>query len=210
MYKLFFSPGACSMAIHVALNECNQAVALEKVDLHSPQPRPPELLKYNPRGQVPVLLDGDHAIFEGAAILIYLLEKHNSSLLPKSGLERADALQWLMFCNATLHPAYGRVFGAMRAKVDDNAREILLEAAITHVNKLWEDVEKQLEHSSYLAGNQITIADIVLTVIANWSSNLPKPVKIGAKTKALLQQVSKRPTYQKALETEHVEYKAAA
>src|SRR5580704_1768796 len=94
MYKLYYSPGACSMAVHVALNECNQPVTLEKINIR--EPRSPEFLKINPRGQVPVLMDDDLTIREGAAILIYLLEKHQSPLLPKSGKERAVALECLM------------------------------------------------------------------------------------------------------------------
>jgi glutathione S-transferase len=58
MYKLYYSPGACSMAVHVALNECNQPVTLEKVDLMAGAQRNPDFLKINPRGQIPVLVDG--------------------------------------------------------------------------------------------------------------------------------------------------------
>ena len=209
MYKLYYSPGACSMAIHVVLNECNQPVTLEKVDLRGA--RSPEFLKLNPRGQVPVLADGDLIIREGAAILIYLLEKHQSPLLPKSGKERAAALEWLMFCNATLHPAYARCFFLMR-NAQDPAKEQLMGVAIAMINKLWAEVEDRLGKTAYLAGDNITAADILMTVIANWAGHLPNPegVKIGPRTKKLLQTVISRPAYKKALETEQVEYKAAA
>ena len=110
MYKLYYSPGACSMAINAVLNECNQPVTLEKVDISPGKPRAPEFLKVNPRGQVPVLIDDEQILREGAAMLIHICEKHNSPLLPKSGKERDVALEWLMFCNATLHPAYGSQF----------------------------------------------------------------------------------------------------
>ena len=83
------------MAVHIALNECNQPVKLEKSD---PANKTAEFLKYNPRGQVPVLIDDGMVIREGAAILIHILEKHNSPLMPKSGKERTAALEWLMFC----------------------------------------------------------------------------------------------------------------
>ena len=210
MYKLYYSPGACSMAIHVALNECGQAVTLEKVDIMNGQNHSPEFLKLNPRGQVPVLVDGDLVIREGAAQLIYILEKHGSALLPKSGNERTSALEWLMLCNASLHPAYGRVFFLMKNAPNDATKEALFEVAIKAINKLWEEVEERLGQTAYLAGENITIGDILLTVIANWSGHLPKPVVIGPRTKKLLQKVIDRPAYKKALETEHVEYKAAA
>jgi len=78
------------------------------------------------------------------------------------------------------------------------------------LNKLWATVEDRLGHSAWLAGAQITMADILLTVIANWSGNVGKPVTLGPRTKKLLQTVSARPAFQKALQAEQVEYKAAA
>ena len=159
-----------------------------------------------------MLVDGDLVIREGAAILIYLLEKHKSPLLPASGKERAAALEWLMFCNATLHPAYARCFFLMRNVQDAAVKEQLLGVAVAMLNKLWAEVEQRLEQSAYLAGDTITIADILMTVIANWKNHFPNPeaIKMGARTKKLLQAVIDRPAYKKALETEQVQYKAAA
>ena len=210
MYKLYYSPGACSMAVHVALNECNQEVQLEKINIQ--ETRPAEFLKINPRGQVPVLVDGDLVIREGAAMLIYLLEKNKSPLLPSSGPARAAALEWLMFCNATLHPAYARCFFLNKNAKDPAAKEQLMGVGVAMINKLWAEVEERLGKSAWLAGNDITMADILMTVIANWNGYLPKPdeVKIGPKTKQLLQKVIARPSYKKALEVEQIQYKAAA
>jgi glutathione S-transferase len=206
MYTLYYSPGACSMAIHVALNECNQPVKLEKLDMMAGQNRTPEFLKINPLGQVPALIDDGQVLLEGAAQLIHILEKHNSPLLPKSGKERDAALHWLMFCNASLHPAYGRMFFLMKNKADDG----LVDTATKMLNKMWDYVEQQLSQTPYLAGEQITMGDILMTVIANWSARMPKPITIGPNTKKMLQKVITRPAYKKALETEQVEYKVAA
>ena len=208
MYKLYYSPGACSMAIHVALNECNQPVTLEKIDLQAP--RPPEFLKVNPRGQVPVLVDDDQVIREGAAILIYLLEKHKSPLLPASGKDRTMAIEWLMFANASLHPAYSRGFFIMK-NAQDPAKEQLLNTAIAMINKLWADIEQRLGEKPYLAGDSITMADILVSVIGNWIAWYPpNSIQIGPRTKKMFQTVIARPAYAKALAAEHVEYKAAA
>jgi glutathione S-transferase len=210
MYKLYYGAGSCSMAIHIALLECNQQFKLEKVDLMAGQQRSPEFLKINPRGQVPVLVEHDHAIREGAAILIHILEKHQSQLLPRGGKERIAALEWLMFCNATLHPAYARCFFVMRNAEDGAVKDKLLEVAIGRINDLWQEVEQQLAKHPYLCGDQITMADILMTVIANWSTSMPKPVNIGPHTKKLFKNIIARPSYKKAMEVEHVEYKVAA
>lgn len=205
MYKLFYSPGACSLAVHVVLNELEQNHELVNSSIMDGKNRTPEFLQINPRGQVPVLVDGDKVIREGAAILIYLIEKHNSNLLGDKN-NRADAIEWLMFCNATLHPAYSRGFFLMRNAKDE--KDQLLATAVAAINNLWSEVEARLEKHKYLAGDNLTVADILLTVIANWSPRFPG-INIGPKTKNLLKNVSQLPAYQKALGLEQVEYKAA-
>ncbi len=206
MYTLYYMPGACSMAVHVLLNELGQEVKLVNA---AGDPRPADLLKINPRGNVPTLCDDDFVIREGAAQMIYLMDKHMSPLLPRSGKERAAALEWLMFCNATLHPAYGRAFFAMKNFTGD-VQDKVLTAAAENINKLWADVETRLSESPYLAGKDVTMADMLLTVIANWSGNIAKPIQFGPNTKKLFKAMIARPSYQKALQTEKVEYKAAA
>lgn len=207
MYKLYYMPGACSMAIHVLLNELAQPITLVNVrDPHGDAKK--ELLKINPRGQVPTLVDDGHVIREGAAVILTLLDKHPNALMPASGKERATALEWLMFANATLHPAYARGFFAMK-NFDGEVQKKVLDVTIQQINKHWEEVEQRLASSPYIAGKQLTAADILLTVIANWSGNF-NGIKIGQKTKELLRKVIALPSYQKALKTEEVEYKAAA
>jgi glutathione S-transferase len=209
MYQLYYSPGACSMAAHVILNEIGAPMEAIKVDLHAGEGQKPEFLKINPRGQVPVLVDNGKVIRECAAIMIYLMETNNSPLLPKTGEARTRALEWLMFANATLHPAYSRGFGLMRVDIDKAAKDTLTKITVEQINKLWKEVDETLEKSKYIAGDSITAADILLTVIANWSGNFTG-ITFGANVKRLLKEISARPSYQKALKDEQVEYKAAA
>lgn len=209
MYQLYYSPGACSMAIHVILNELGAPYELKKLDMMKGEQKSPEFLKINPRGQVPVLVDDGKVIREGAAIILYLLEKHKSALLPKEGNAHAQALEWLLFANSTLHPVYGRGFMLMKIELDSNAKDTLMKMTIEQINKLWKEVDEKLAKTKYIAGDSITGADILLTVIANWSSYF-EGITLGSNVKRLLKEVSSRPTYQKALEQEQVEYKVAA
>lgn len=211
MYKLYYSPGACSMAIHVMLNELGQQVTLENVKDANGQVKK-DFFDINQRGAVPVLFDNEQKIREGAAIIIHILEKHKSALLPASDPERATALEWLMFANSTLHPAYGRAFFALK-NFDGDTQKKVLDAALPVINKLWEEVEQRLANSQYICGKALTAADILLAVIANWSGMSAKfegKIKIGENTKRLFREVVARPAYQKALATEQVEYNVAA
>ncbi len=210
MYKLYYSPGACSMAVHVLLNEIGAKAETEAVNLRAP--RSPEFLKINPRGSVPALIVDGKVMLEGAAILTYLADTHQSPLLPSEGWARAQALQWLMFANSTLHPAYSRALWlAAKCKIEDKGtRDDLAAQACDIVQSIWDQVEEHLSQAGpYLCGKDCTLGDILVTVIANWSF-LPRQFSFGPKTKELLKAVSSKPSYQKALKAEGIEYKAAA
>jgi glutathione S-transferase len=207
-YKLYYASGACSMAVHVILNELDQPVDLIKIDTKAP--RPANLLAINPRGSVPVLIDNGTPIREGAAIISYLCDKHQSSLLPRDGLARATALEWLMWCNATLHPSYSRFFWLSRTAQDTDQKAALIKESMSVTQSLWDEAEIRLSKNAYLAGDAITAADILLCVIANWNAWLPEPMHFGDHVKRLIRDVTARPAYQKAIAIEGVDYKAAA
>jgi glutathione S-transferase len=191
------------MAIHVALIELGLDFELENAG----NPRSEQYLKINPRGSVPTLQIDDFILREGAAILTYLLDSHENSLLPKSGLERAKALEWLSFANSTLHPAYSRLFFQLKVLGKEASKNPLYKPSIKAVQKYWDEIEERLVSNNYICGNDCTIADILLTVIANWSSNFGEEIVFGEKTKNLFKRIISRPSYKRALETEKVTYK---
>ena len=204
MYTLYYFAGSCSMAVHIILNEVGQEVALipakdEKGEKTS------ELLKINPRGQVPVLLEDGKQMLEGAAMITYLCDKYKSDLLPRDGWERTQALQWLMTCNASLHPAYSRTNFLKK----NGGTEEQIKASRAGAQAIWDQIEEHLNaNGPYLCGKNVTAADILLSVIGNWADK--GVYTYGPKTKELFKNVSARPAYQKALAAESVEYKAAA
>jgi glutathione S-transferase len=204
MYKLFSINGSCSMAVHIILNEVGQDVELIQARDTKGQ-NTPELIKANPRGQVPTLVEGDKIMTEGAAMITYLCDKYKSDLMPQSGWERAQALKWLMVCNASLHPAYARTNWLKKNGGTDEQ----IKASRAGAQEIWDMVEKQLtENGPYLCGKKPTAGDVLLTVIGNWADK--GVYNYGAKTKELFKNISARPAYQQALADEKVEYKAAA
>src|SRR4051812_28428747 len=122
-YQLYYKPGACSLAPHVVLHELD--VPFEGIKLDAAEMKSPSFLKLNPRGQIPLLIvptdSGGEPVKEGAAIMTYLLDTEDKTgkLMPKSGLPRAKALEWLMWCNASLHPAAGKIFGLGKLTLDE-------------------------------------------------------------------------------------------
>lgn len=205
MYQLYYSPGSCSMAVHVTLIESGATFELLKAADH-----PEEFKKVSPAGVVPALAVDGKPLLEGAAILTYICENAKSPLLPFSGWDRAKAQQWLAFANSTMHPRYGALFGHLRKFGAEAKNAPMYPVLEGKIQEAWDTVEAELQDKDYLVGNAITVGDILLTVIANWTPKVTDKVTFGPKTKAYLKRVSSRPSFTQALESEGVEYKAAA
>ena len=206
MYKLFFSKGACSLAVHVALNEIGAKFDLINAK-NEDGSKSEAILKVNPRGAVPVLQIDDVILREGVAILTYLLDNHENNLLPKEGLKRAKAMEWFCFANSTLHPAYGRIFLYNRLLGENAAKNELYAPCLKIIQNYWNEIEEHLKTNKFLCGDDLTIADILVTVIANWTPIFGNQITFGDKTKAYFSKVIALPSFAKALATEGVTYK---
>jgi glutathione S-transferase len=109
MLTLYYSPGASSMATHIALNEVGAPFELKLTALHRQENRAPEYLAINPEGKVPALvIDGRPPLTEVAATLWYLARHYpEAGLLPQFGDIEAEArvISWMSFIAATIHPS---------------------------------------------------------------------------------------------------------
>lgn len=207
MYTLYYAPGACSLSVHVILEELGVDYDLNRIDMSKGEHKSPEFLKINPRGQVGALTTPDGNVSENAAMIIYLNDKHGNKLIPAEGFDRLKAMQWLMFANSNLHGAYSKAMMIKRIGGTDE----MIDKACDNIQAQWDEIEAELERTGqkFLAGDKITAGDIYTTVVSNWQF-IPKLPTFGPKTKELLKAVSSMPSYQKALKDEDVEYKALA
>ena len=196
MYTLYYLPGASSLAIHAVLREIGQPLNLIERDSTY------DFMDLNPIGAVPVLIDDDLVIREGAAILLHVLDKHENTLLPRSGLERTQALESLMFANATLHGAYRTLFFIQGYLLEEPSRTHAFNAAIQWIEHLWTVVDRRIGVKPFLDSNHISATDFLLTVYARWNVSLTTPVRLGANTERLVERVTGRPAFQQALAAE--------
>lgn len=112
MLTLYFVPGASSMAAHIALHEVGVPFEARSLSFARKEQRTPEFLALNPEGKVPTLLIDGRPLTEVAAILFYLAKRYpQAQLLPRDDIEEeAQAISWMSFIAATLHPARRRGF----------------------------------------------------------------------------------------------------
>jgi glutathione S-transferase len=103
---LYFSPGASSMAVHIALHELDVPFEAKPVSLAKKETRTADFLSINPAGKVPTLLADGTPLTEVAACLFYLAKRFpQPGLMPADPLGEAQAVSWMSFIASTLHPA---------------------------------------------------------------------------------------------------------
>ena len=165
--KLYYTPGACSMADHIALEWIGKPYETERVS--KDQRRSPDYLKINPAGAVPALQDGHWVLTQNAAILNYLADTFPESGLGGDGSpkRRAEVNKWLSFANSDVHPAFHPLFGAT-AYLDDEGTEKTKQAAKAKLRSLFERADQQLAGKDWLTGSR-SIADPYLYVVSRWA-----------------------------------------
>lgn len=204
MYTLYYSPGACSLATHTILNLLGHQPQL----VYAGSVENFELI--NASKMVPVLLDGDNFLTEGAAIILHLLDKHHNDLLPKTSKLRQIAIQNMMMANASVHPAYGRLFFANENLPDGEAKEAFLGAAAEAINANWKAIENKLQDGPFLGGDKVSPADILLAVYSRWGQFFPVDISIGPKAQRMIDLVLKSGAFQLALQKETEDHHAHA
>lgn len=196
MYTLYYMPGACSRAIHALLHELDVPVEIKDKNNLSGYG------ELNPTGQVPLLVDQDLVLREGAAIILHLLDKHDALARFSAPAERARFIQQLMFANATMHPAYGRLFFISQAISNAAAQEEAYAKAADMISALWAVVDQQLESSKFVCGDEISVVDMMLAVYANWGGMFPVDITLGKNVERMIEQVKQHPSFRKAVEQE--------
>ncbi len=196
MYTLYYSPGACSLATQVVMHELGLPVTI--IDKGSID----NFETINPARTVPVLVNGDTTFNEGAAILLHILDQTENSMLAADGPAHQSGIEAIMFANATMHPAYSKLFFGVRAITDETAKQAYFDQCAKAINKLWAIVDSRIGAKDYLLGDTISPADILLAVYSTWGQYFPVTIELGENTERMIQNVQARDSYQKAVAAE--------
>jgi glutathione S-transferase len=166
--KLYYMPGACSLASYIALNEAGVKFEAARVD-HKTHKTPDgqDFNTINSKGYVPTLrLDNGELLTENVAVLQYIADLNPASkLAPAAGtLERYRLIEWLAYINSEVHKNFGPLF-------DPSAKEDVKEYARTNLKKRVGWLEHALGAKTFLMGEQFTVADAYLFVVLGWSGH---------------------------------------
>ena len=168
--KLFFSPRACSLACHIALEESGLAYEAMPVRIRKGEHKESTYKKMNPWGKIPTLLAGDKVLTETHAILSYIADKASVKLIPKNDpLSRARAHEWMNFLSSTVHIAFRPLF---RPNLLVDSKELyseLLKVGIPNLKNTLMEVERRLSGKKWALGDVYSVCDAYLFVFHIWS-----------------------------------------
>ncbi len=197
--KLYYSPGACSLAPHIVLNEAGYAYEVEKVDLATKKTATGgDFLAINPKGYVPAIaLDDGQLLTELQVLLRYLADqKPQSNLMPKPGtMERYRVEEWMNYIATELHKGYSPLF---RPNTPEEYKTIARENLAKRLALL----DKALASKQYLMGNAFTAADAYAFTILRWSPFTKVNLSPYANIKAFMARMEARPKVQQTLKEE--------
>jgi len=196
--KLYYAPGACSMAPHIVLREAGLKFDLDKVDLAAKKCESGEdYLAVNPKGYVPALkLDDGTVLTEASVICQYI-----AGLRPRRGLapkpktpERYKLMEWLNFTASEIHKGLGDFFNP---KMTPEWRE----AKLDRLGKRFDYLEKMLGANQYLMG-EFSIADAYLFTLLNWTDRLQVDISKWPNIQSFKARIAERPAVRKAMKAE--------
>jgi glutathione S-transferase len=198
--KLYFSPGLCSMASHIALREAGVDFELVRVDLRTGTCHGQPFKELNPKGYVPALqLDNGEWLTEGIALLSYIAGQSKSgALLPQAGTwEFYKAIEWLTFISTELHKGFSPL---SNRNSSESERVNAWERLSTRISL----VDDQLKRSKFILGDTFSVADAYLFTVLNWAGMLKLSLEQWPAVTRFMAAMKDRPHVQATLEKEGV------
>ncbi|NNU44855.1 glutathione S-transferase family protein [Ramlibacter montanisoli] len=216
--KLYFAPGACSFVPHALLETAGAAYEPVLVKLHKGEQNEPAYRAINPRGQVPVLVDGGETITQIVAIVTYLDAKFpEQQFLPKDPLARTRVLETLAWMNNTVHPTFTHVFMPFKfAGTPETQAELKAFNAKVYAGLLGE-LEAMAQKAAgqgqaFLGGERFGPLDAYALTLLRWGGFAQIDPAGFPALWAHVQKVAQLPGVAKAIERERLQlnlYKAA-
>ncbi len=204
---LFYSPGACSLSCHIALEESALAYERRRFGSRDGGTESAEYRAINPRGRVPALGFEDGTLLtEAAAILGYVAEQvPEKKLLPASHTrDHARAREWMGFIASTVHPTFRTVFRPERFADSETAKQEVRAGGLRLLSTYFADIEERLSGRPYALGDTFSLVDAYLFVFHGWASRLiVRPVIAPMPAfDAIVARVAARPAVVKVLGVE--------
>lgn len=204
--KLYFSPGACCMSCHIALEETKIPFELVYVGKNADPEVRAEFLKLNPLGAVPALeFDNKNVLTQNIAILEYVADQKPETklLAPAGSFERAETMKWLSLIASDLHKAFAPLFALNKITDKPETQNEIKKWCLASIDKYLTIIENHLQNRQYLVGNDLTVADCYLFTVYQWMRAINQPTDKYPALNRYSAMLAKRPSIMAVHEREH-------
>jgi len=170
MLKLFYAPGSCALASHIALEEAGAAYAAVRLDLRAGDQRKPEYLAVNPKGRVPALVTDRGILTENPAILAYIAQSYPAARLAPfdDAYEFGRMQSFNSYLCATVHVAHAHRMRAYRWADDAAAIAEMQRKVPQNVGECFDLIEREMFEGPWVMGGRYSICDPYLFTLAGW------------------------------------------
>ncbi len=211
MLTLYYSPGACSMASHITIEETGANYEAAPILLSKGENRAESYLKINPRGKVPALKTDDGVITENTAILTFLAKSYPAkNLLPRDLLGEARYISTMAWLSNTVHPCFTHIFRPERFSAEESAHPGIKEVGKKSFFACLQEIDGLLAGRQWLQGAEFTTCDPYALVFYSWGNRIELPVRDLKNYTAWKDRMLQRPAVRKILEREQNPLVAAA
>ena len=201
--KLFYAPGACSMGIHILLEEIGKPYEAVALNTRDGAQFKPEFTSINPKSKVPTLVRDDDSVVTEYPVIAHYLAKANpdAGLLPKTDDAELRGAEAMDFCVATIHmQGFSRLFRPANFSPNEADHEAVKARGRELVEKGFGIMDKALAGKEWIAGDY-SMADSALFYVSYWGAKrmgMTLPPNVAAH----LDRMMARPAVQRMLQAE--------
>ncbi|SIO63723.1 glutathione S-transferase [Bradyrhizobium erythrophlei] len=204
MFKLYFAPGTCALASHIALAEAGAAYTTVKLDFKANQQNSPEYLAINPKGRVPSLVTDRGVLTETPAMLAYIAQSFPlAKLAPLDDpFEFAKVQAFNSYLCSSVHVAHAHKGRGYRWATDEASFADMKRMIPKSVGASFALIERDMLKGPWVMGEQYTICDPYLYTLAGWLEGDSVDLSTLPRVMAHRQRMSERPAVKKVLAEE--------
>ncbi|MBS0639537.1 MAG: glutathione S-transferase [Proteobacteria bacterium] len=204
MYTLYYAPGTCALATHIALEEAGAPYRAERLDFGAGQQRSPDYLKVNPKGRVPALVTEQGVLTETPALLAFVAQAFPAARLAplNDPFAFARVQEINSYLCSTVHVAHAHKMRGTRWTDDAAAIEAMKRKVPETMGACFDLIEAEMIRGPWVMGEAYTICDPYLYTIARWLEGDSVDVARFPKVQAHMARMEARPAVAKVLATQ--------
>lgn len=203
MFKLYYGPGTCARASHIALEEAGAAYTAERLDMKNNQQNSTEYLAINPKGRVPALVTDHGILTETPAILAFIAQGFpQANLAPSEAFAFAQAQSFNSYLCSTVHINHAHKMRGPRWATQESSFADMKRKVPQTMAASFALIERDMLKGPWVMGEQYTICDPYLFTLASWLEGDSVDIAQFPKVADHYKRMSERPAVQKVLAAE--------